>query len=279
MEKRHLDRRLAQMEAEGTRFRPGVAVGEDVTGTPAARPLRRGGARRGRDGVARDCRAGPRARRRPAGHGVPAAGQPPGARASLAPAVRRGDGGGQGRRDHRRRRHRRRLPGHRALRQGARSVTQLEIMPRPPEERPQGQPWPTYPMIYRVVERPRGGRRPALLGQHPGLPRRRGGPRPCPAADRGRVRRRPVHTGGGLRAGDPRPARAAGDGLHGPGARAAAGAAGGRARRSAATCGATTPSRRACRACSWPGTPAAGSRSSSGRSPRAVHVRPRSTAG
>ncbi len=27
MEKRHLDRRLAQMEAEGTRFRPGVAVG------------------------------------------------------------------------------------------------------------------------------------------------------------------------------------------------------------------------------------------------------------
>src|ERR671927_101505 len=32
MEKRHLDRRLAQMEAEGTRFRPGVAVGTDVTG-------------------------------------------------------------------------------------------------------------------------------------------------------------------------------------------------------------------------------------------------------
>ena len=32
MEKRHLDRRLAQMEAEGTRFRPGVAVGEAITG-------------------------------------------------------------------------------------------------------------------------------------------------------------------------------------------------------------------------------------------------------
>src|SRR6478672_8018546 len=32
MEKRHLDRRLAQMEAEGTRFRPGVDVGHDVTG-------------------------------------------------------------------------------------------------------------------------------------------------------------------------------------------------------------------------------------------------------
>ena len=32
MEKRHLDRRLAQMAAEGTRFRPGVDVGVDITG-------------------------------------------------------------------------------------------------------------------------------------------------------------------------------------------------------------------------------------------------------
>jgi glutamate synthase (NADPH/NADH) small chain len=38
-----------------------------------------------------------------------------------------------------------------AHRQGARSVTQLEIMPRPSDERPAGQPWPTYPMIYRVA--------------------------------------------------------------------------------------------------------------------------------
>jgi glutamate synthase (NADPH/NADH) small chain len=37
-----------------------------------------------------------------------------------------------------------------AIRQGAANVTQLEIMPRPTEERPAGQPWPTYPMIYRV---------------------------------------------------------------------------------------------------------------------------------
>jgi glutamate synthase (NADPH/NADH) small chain len=35
-------------------------------------------------------------------------------------------------------------------RQGAASVTQLEIMPRPAGERPEAQPWPTYPMIYRV---------------------------------------------------------------------------------------------------------------------------------
>ena len=37
-----------------------------------------------------------------------------------------------------------------AIRQGAKSITQLEIMPRPTEERPSNQPWPTYPMIYRV---------------------------------------------------------------------------------------------------------------------------------
>jgi len=37
-----------------------------------------------------------------------------------------------------------------ALRQGAKSVTQLEIMPIPPHQRPAGQPWPIFPMIYRV---------------------------------------------------------------------------------------------------------------------------------
>ena len=38
-----------------------------------------------------------------------------------------------------------------ALRQGARSVTQLEIMPQPPESRPEGQPWPTMPLLYKVT--------------------------------------------------------------------------------------------------------------------------------
>ena len=37
-----------------------------------------------------------------------------------------------------------------ALRQGARQVVQLEIMPRPPEDRSGGNPWPQYAMIYRV---------------------------------------------------------------------------------------------------------------------------------
>ena len=38
-----------------------------------------------------------------------------------------------------------------AHRQGALSVTQLEIMPQPPDARPGAQPWPTYPMIMRTA--------------------------------------------------------------------------------------------------------------------------------
>ena len=37
-----------------------------------------------------------------------------------------------------------------ATRQGAASITQLEIMPMPTSDRPTAQPWPMYPMIYRV---------------------------------------------------------------------------------------------------------------------------------
>ena len=38
-----------------------------------------------------------------------------------------------------------------AHRQGAASVTQLEILPVPPADRPGTQPWPTYPMTYRTT--------------------------------------------------------------------------------------------------------------------------------
>ena len=37
-----------------------------------------------------------------------------------------------------------------AHRQGARSVTQIELMPRPPEERASENPWPQWPNIFRV---------------------------------------------------------------------------------------------------------------------------------
>jgi glutamate synthase (NADPH/NADH) small chain len=38
-----------------------------------------------------------------------------------------------------------------AHRHGARSVTQLEILPRPVDGRPDANPWPTYPMSYKVT--------------------------------------------------------------------------------------------------------------------------------
>jgi glutamate synthase (NADPH/NADH) small chain len=37
-----------------------------------------------------------------------------------------------------------------AHRQGARSVTQLEILPRPPASRAEQTPWPLWPLMYRV---------------------------------------------------------------------------------------------------------------------------------
>ncbi len=37
-----------------------------------------------------------------------------------------------------------------ALRQGAKSVLQLEIMPKPPEKRDFDNPWPTWPLIFRT---------------------------------------------------------------------------------------------------------------------------------
>lgn len=37
-----------------------------------------------------------------------------------------------------------------AHRQGARSVTQIELMPAPPEHRSQGNPWPHWPMVFRT---------------------------------------------------------------------------------------------------------------------------------
>jgi glutamate synthase (NADPH/NADH) small chain len=36
-------------------------------------------------------------------------------------------------------------------RHGARSVTQIEIMPAPPEERASSNPWPTYPVVLKVT--------------------------------------------------------------------------------------------------------------------------------
>jgi glutamate synthase (NADPH/NADH) small chain len=37
-----------------------------------------------------------------------------------------------------------------AIRQGAKSVTQLEILPRPPESRAADNPWPQWPKVYKM---------------------------------------------------------------------------------------------------------------------------------
>jgi glutamate synthase (NADPH) small chain len=146
MEKAVLDRRLAQMEAEGTRFRSGVNVGDEITGQQLvdrydAVVLAIGAT------VARDL---PVPGRELAGIHQAMEYLPQGNVAALGRSVpdqilATGRdvviiGGGDTGAD---------CLGT-AHRQGARSVTQLEIMPRPPEERPTGQPWPTYPMTYRI---------------------------------------------------------------------------------------------------------------------------------
>jgi glutamate synthase (NADPH) small chain len=145
MEKRHLDRRVDQMRAEGTRFVCGVNVGADLTAADLLAGfdavLLAGGATIPRglpvpgadlDGVhqAMDYL--------PASNRAVTRGEEPAltARGRHVVIIGGGDTGAD-------------CLGT-AHRQGAASVTQLEIMPRPPDTRPQAQPWPTYPMIYRV---------------------------------------------------------------------------------------------------------------------------------
>lgn len=146
MEKRHLDRRIEQMTAEGTEFRCNVSVGTDVTadqlrdeydavvlacGATQARDLPIPG--RELDGIHQAMEFLP-----------------------IANHVQEGDldaptlsaegkdviiiGGGDTGADCLGTSHR----------QGAASIHQFEIMPRPPDERPAANPWPTWPMIYRV---------------------------------------------------------------------------------------------------------------------------------
>ena len=146
MEKRHLDRRLAQMEAEGVKFRPGVEIGIDETGESLRKrydavviavgatswrelPVP------GRDlgGIHQAMEYLPLANRVQEGDLVDA---PITAAGKHVVVIGGGDTGAD-------------CLGT-AIRQGAASITQLEILPTPPDERPGTQPWPTYPMVMRV---------------------------------------------------------------------------------------------------------------------------------
>jgi glutamate synthase (NADPH) small chain len=147
MEKFRLDRRLAQMEAEGTVFRPDTNVGTDITveqlktefdavvlagGATAARDLPAPG--REFTGIYQAMEYLPWANRVQQGD-LPET--PITAEGKHVVIVGGGDTGAD-------------CLGT-AHRQGAASVTQLEIMATPPEKRTENMPWPTYPMIYRVA--------------------------------------------------------------------------------------------------------------------------------
>ncbi|HSN05852.1 MAG TPA: glutamate synthase subunit beta [Candidatus Angelobacter sp.] len=147
MEKRHLDRRIAQMQAEGVKFRAGVDVGTDVTGSDL---------RQRYDAVvvavgATQWRDLPVPGRELAGvhqamEFLPGANRVQQGDLAVAPIDVAGKhvviiGGGDTGADCLGTSHR----------QGAASVTQLEILPEPPSTRPEGQPWPTYPLTYKVT--------------------------------------------------------------------------------------------------------------------------------
>ena len=147
MEKSIVDRRLYQMEQEGTRFRTGVNVGKDLTGSALrskydAVVLAVGATNwRDLDIPGRDAKGVYQAMEYLPWGNKQALGE------LTAPAEINAEGkhvvilgGGDTGAD---------CLGT-AIRQGAASVTQLEIMPRPSEERVDTQPWPTYPMVYRV---------------------------------------------------------------------------------------------------------------------------------
>ncbi len=115
-----------------------------------------------------------------------------------------------------------------SIRQGARSLTQLEILPRPPEERAADNPWPQWPKTLSPRLRTGGsqgacGARPApLFGDDQALPRRRDADGARAGAGRGGVgpgARRPLRPARARRhrARDPGRSGLAGDGLPRPG--------------------------------------------------------------
>lgn len=147
MEKHHIDRRIAQMEAEGVTFRPNTNVGVDIS----AEELRRefdavvlaGGATQARDlpipgrelhGIHFAMDFLPQANRRVARDEVPNQITAKGKRVAIL-------GGGD--------------TGSDCLgtsnRQGAIAVYQFELLPQPPETRTdEVAPWPYWPMILRT---------------------------------------------------------------------------------------------------------------------------------
>lgn len=149
MEKRFLDRRLGQLEAEGVEFRPSTNIGIDVDvrellarfdalcltgGSTIPRDLDVPG--RDLQGVHLAMEYLPMQNRRNAGDEIPA-GQIISAKDKRVIILGGGDTGAD-------------CLGT-AIRQGAREVLQYELLPKPPAARPPENPWPTWPNVYRVA--------------------------------------------------------------------------------------------------------------------------------
>ncbi len=146
MEKRHVERRVAQMEAEGTAFRTSVNVGVDITAAGLREQfdaiVLAGGATNWRDlpipgrelnGIYQAMEYLPPSNRVQEGD---LASSPITSEGKHVVIIGGGDTGAD-------------CLGT-AHRQGAAQIHQFEILARPPEERPAAAPWPTYPMIWRV---------------------------------------------------------------------------------------------------------------------------------
>ena len=146
MEKHHIDRRVAQMEAEGTRFRPGVSIGTDITwedlrrrydavvvatGASKPRDLEVPGRELGGVHFAMDYLT--QANRVVSGDRVE---NQIVAKAKHVVILGGGDTGAD-------------CLGT-ATRQGATSVTTLAIGNQPASERAADQPWPTFPTLFEV---------------------------------------------------------------------------------------------------------------------------------
>ncbi|MGF1666249.1 MAG: glutamate synthase subunit beta [Acidimicrobiia bacterium] len=146
LEKKFIDRRLAQMEAEGTQFRTGVEVGVDITASELLAEfdavILSGGATQWRDlpipgreltGIHQAMEYLPPANRVQLGDieasSIDAAGK-------HVIIIGGGDTGAD-------------CLGT-AHRQGAASVHQFEIMPEPPSHRAASTPWPTWPLMQRT---------------------------------------------------------------------------------------------------------------------------------
>ncbi len=148
LDKGIIDRRIGQMEAEGVVFRPGVHVGagvrtDELVGEFDAVVLAGGAERprdlpvegRGLDGVHFAMEFLPQQNRRVAGDTVPDDGAITAAGKHVV-VIGGGDTGSD-------------CIGT-SFRQGARSVTQLEILPRPPDREDKLLTWPEWPLRFRT---------------------------------------------------------------------------------------------------------------------------------